>query len=102
MNSVITSKNNTLIASISGDVDIFHEDALKQIERDAEAVPNFVVDAEKLHYTDTVFLRFLLRIRSQPNKGTRDSVRIVHATRQLRRVLEVTGLTKMFTLEQHA
>lgn len=102
MDSVITSTSNTLVARISGDVDIFNEDALKQIERYAEPVPTVVVDTEKLHYTDTAFLRFLLRIRSQPNKGTRDSVRIIHPTRQLRRVLEVTGLTNMFTLEQRA
>ena len=87
------------VIRISGDVDIFSEDALKQIERQLEASPNVVIDAENMRYVDTAFLRFLLRVRNHPNKGTRSSVRIVHPTRQLRRVMEVTGLSRVFTLE---
>ncbi len=102
MNSVVTSAIETPVVRISGDVDVFSEDALKQLERELEATPNVVIDVENMRYVDTAFLRFLLRVRQQPNKGERSSVRILHATRQLRRVMEVTGLSRVFTLETRA
>jgi anti-anti-sigma factor len=99
MNSVLTSTIDTPVIHISGDVDVFSDEALKRIERQVEATPNVVIDVENMRYVDTAFLRFLLRVRQQPNKGTRTSVRIVHATPQLRRVMDVTGLSRVFMLE---
>jgi anti-anti-sigma factor len=100
MNSVLTSATETPVVRISGDVDIFSDGTLKQIERNVETTANVVFDVEDMRYVDTTFLRFLLRVRQQPNKGTRSSVRIVHATPQLRRVMEVTGLSRVFTLDE--
>jgi anti-anti-sigma factor len=99
MNSVLTPAIETSVVRISGDVDIFNDAELRQIERQVETTPNVVFDVENMRYVDTTFLRFLLRVREQPNKGTRSSVRLLRATSQFRRVLEVTGLSRVFTLD---
>jgi anti-anti-sigma factor len=99
MNSVLTSTSDTSIIRISGDVDISNEDALKRIERDVAESPNVVLDVKDLGYVDTTFLRFLLRVKHQPNKGTRESLTIRHPGPQLRRIFEITGLIKVFTVD---
>jgi anti-anti-sigma regulatory factor len=58
-----------------------------------------VIDVKDLDYVDTTFLRFLLSVKHQPNKGAWESIAIRHAGRHLRRLLEVTGLIKVFKVE---
>jgi anti-sigma B factor antagonist len=98
---VLTSTTDSCIVRISGEVDISSETALERIEEEVAPASRVVIDASNLKYADTAFLRFLIRVSKQPNKG-RDSVRVVGATRQLRRVFEVTGLSTLFSVQERA
>lgn len=84
------------VLRISGEVDMSDAENLKRIEREVGDRPNIIVNAEGLRYVDTTFLRFLLRLREHKNSTQRRSVRVVGASRGLRRVLEITGLSRYF------
>lgn len=98
MHSALQDEENTCYVSISGDVGLSDEAALKRIEASVRAAPQIAVDVGELKYADTTFLRFLLRLKSQPNKTARDAIRLVRASRRLQRLLEVTGLLRAFQL----
>lgn len=83
------------VLHFSGEVDMTDAGNLKEVQREVQD-SHVIVDVEGLRYADTTFLRFLLRLREQV-KSTRDgSVRVVGANRTVRRVLEVTGLSRYF------
>lgn len=86
------------VIHISGDVDYNRAPELAQIENELAGSSNVVLDVGDVKYVDTTFLRFLLRLRTHSNKSTRESVRLMRATRRLRRLLEVTGLSRTFAL----
>jgi anti-anti-sigma factor len=98
MNNAIDSESHIRVIRISGDVDILRAPELAELENELSAESNVILDVGDLKYADTTFLRFLLRLRAQSNKSGRDSIRLVRATRRLQRLLEVTGLDRMFAV----
>lgn len=82
---------------ICGDVDVTCLTQLAELENELIEPAHVVLDVEDLRYADTSFLRFLLRLRTHENKHERGSVRLVHVHRRLHRLLEITGLTRVFT-----
>jgi anti-anti-sigma factor len=54
------------------------------------------MDVADLEYADTSFLRFLLRLKKHENKANPNAIRLVRVNRRLRRLLEITGLSRVF------
>lgn len=82
---------------IAGEVDISCAPLLKWLERCLTGRTAVTVDVAGVRYADTTFLRFLLRLRgSATNAPLRRRVRLVGVTQNLRRVLEITGLIRVF------
>lgn len=98
MQTITVTQEQPRVVHISGDVDWVRATELAQLEKELADSSNVVLDVGDVKYVDTTFLRFLLRLRTHANKSTRDSVRLIRATRRLRRLLEVTGLTRTFAL----
>ncbi len=85
------------VARICGDVDVTCLTQLTELENALIEPARVVIDVEDLRYADTSFLRFLLRLRTHENKRERGSVRLVHVHQRLHRLLEITGLIRVFT-----
>jgi anti-anti-sigma factor len=77
------------VLRFSGEVDMTDAADLKQLERETHD-SNVIVDVANLRYADTTFLRFLIRLRRH------GSVRLIGANQTVRRVLDVTGLSRYF------
>jgi anti-anti-sigma factor len=90
------STNAACVLRFAGDVDMTDKKALERLEDELRDPCDIIVDVESLRYADTTFLRFLVRLRSQIKSARRGSVRLVGANRNLRRVLDVTGLSALF------
>jgi anti-anti-sigma factor len=84
------------IVRIGGDVDLSCMPALAELEKKLVAPSAVVMDVADLEYADTSFLRFLLRLKKHENKAQRDAIRLVRVNRRLRRLLEITGLSRVF------
>jgi anti-sigma B factor antagonist len=87
------------VVTISGDVDVTSAEALAGIQKELAPSSRVVVDVADLEYADTSFLRFLLHLKKHENKSERDAIRLVHVSRRLRRLLEITGLSRVFACE---
>lgn len=85
---------------VFGEVDITCVKTLERLERELKQANKIVLDVGGLDYFDTTFLRFLLRVRSQENKESRDAMRLIGVKPMMRRVLEVTGLGRVFAYDR--
>ena len=90
------------VLTISGDVDISCTQTLKLLERQLAQSERVVVDVGALRYADTTFLRFLLQLRKRESALDDGGLQLVGVRSQLRRVLEVTGLSRLFVTEPAA
>ncbi len=90
-----TKEGDTLIASISGDVDLHCWSTLEEwSERLQSHRGPVVLDASEVTFCDSIMLRFLLRLREKvPHFCLRDP------SDDLRVVLESAGLMEAFRLE---
>jgi len=87
------------VLTIHGDVDVTCMPALAELEKTLAPPCAVVVDVADLRYADTSFLRFLLRLKKHQNKSKPGAIRLVRVNRRLRRLLEITGLARVFTYE---
>jgi len=90
------------VLTISGDVDVTCTEALAGIQKELAPSSRVVIDVADLEYADTSFLRFLLHLKKHENKSERDAIRLVHVSRRLRRLLEITGLGRVFACDDMA
>lgn len=98
MQSAMDLQDEPRVVHIKGDIDLVRAPELEKLANELASSSNVVLDVGDVQYVDTTFLRFLLRLRAQENKTSRESIRLVGATRRLRRLLDVTGLTRSFAL----
>jgi anti-anti-sigma factor len=87
------------LVRISGEVGPASSPELAELEVDLDSQPSVVVDVSELEYVDPVFLRFLLRLKKQPNKAQRKAIRLVGVSPRMSRLLEATGLSSLFMCE---
>jgi anti-anti-sigma factor len=87
------------IVRFCGDVDLTCAPALGDLAQELSQRPRVIVDVAKLEYADTTFLRFLLSLRRQENKSDREAIRLTRVSRRLRRLLEITGLIRVFACD---
>ena len=99
MNWVKSSLPGGCLVRITGDIDLTSAPELATLEMELEGAAQVVLDVAGLDYSDTTFLRFLLRLRAHANKTEHAAVRLVGVRRNLQRVLDVTGLSRVFAYE---
>jgi anti-anti-sigma factor len=58
-----------------------------------------ILDVSKVQYFDTTFLRFLANLGRHAKKAQQANVKLLGVTPHLRRVLEITGLIRVFDAE---
>jgi anti-anti-sigma factor len=85
---------NAVVVALHGDIDISAEPQLKRLASATSSSAIMIVDVADLNFVDTTFLRFLLDLKRQ-REQTGD-VRLVHPSRRIRRLLEITGLVRVF------
>jgi anti-anti-sigma factor len=84
---------------IAGSADLTSAPALEQLEKQLRNRKNIVINVEKLEFADTTFLRFLIRLRKLPREKRRPTIKLVGVGKHLERVLQITGLSKVFVYE---
>lgn len=81
---------------MAGDVDISCKLALQTLESQLAGSERVVVNVSGVRYSDTTFLHFLLKVRKRPTAPGGAQLTLVGVNPQLRRVLEATGLQRLF------
>ena len=85
---------------LAGYADLSSASVLASLESQLREETSIVLHVAELEFADTTFLRFLLRLRSL--SGQSRSVTLVGVTSRLMRILEVTGLSRIFPYEPAA
>jgi anti-anti-sigma factor len=93
---VRTDPSGVPIISVSGDLDISNADRLgaKVAEVAARRPPRLVFDLGRLRFMDSAGIAVLLVAAEKV-----EAVHVRNPTRAVRRVLELTGLTQVLTIE---
>jgi anti-anti-sigma factor len=95
----LLSPNEAVIA-LSGDLDISRTSELARLEKTLEEPESVVFDLSNVDYVDTTFLRFLMAVKRHANKTQSTAIKIVGTNPRVRRVFEVTGLTRTFNIDK--
>lgn len=93
------SAHAEVLLRMRGDIDLSCASQLNSLARALARKDRLVIDVADVGFADTTFLRFLMQLRHGGTKTSQPRpVRLVGATGQLRRILEVTGLSKVFAI----
>jgi anti-anti-sigma factor len=84
---------------IAGSADLTSAPALEQLEKQLRDRSNIIINVAKLEFADTTFLRFLIRLRTRAREQGHINVKLIGVGKHLQRVLEITGLSKLFSYE---
>ncbi len=84
---------------MSGEIDLTCAAKLSRLEKSLKDPDCVVIDLSSAQYVDTTFLRFLMRLKRHSNKVDRAAVKIVGVDRRMRRIFEITGLSRIFEVE---
>ena len=82
--------------TLSGDIDLASAGALSRLEKQLLGRENIVFDVAGLEHVDSTFLRFLVNLKKHVAKDRSATVELVGVKPQLRRILEITGLSRSF------
>src|ERR1700758_1109946 len=88
---------NESAIELSGDID-----SASPLEKKLNGRENIVFDVAGVEHVDTTFLRFLVRLKEHAAKEHCATAELVGVTPKLHRILEVTGLARMFPLPPRA
>jgi anti-anti-sigma factor len=91
--------DNESAIELSGDVDLTSSGILSLLEKKLHGREAIVFDVAGLEHVDSTFLRFLVRLKQHAAKGELATVTLIGVRPNLRRILEITGLARMFSLE---
>ncbi|HEX8805468.1 MAG TPA: STAS domain-containing protein [Candidatus Aquilonibacter sp.] len=80
--------------AVSGDVDLSSAYELSQLEKRLFGKETIVFDVGALSHVDSTFLRFLVELQAHRHTP----VKLVGVQPRLRRILEITGLSRAFVL----
>lgn len=87
------STDETIEASIAGCADLVSAPFLEQLVAELHAYSRVILDVSGLDVADATFLRFLFSLRRPGQRA----VRVLGARKQLKRLLDTTGLGALFT-----
>jgi anti-anti-sigma factor len=83
--------------SLHGDYDISSREALRRLLRPAEYATEAVIDVSGVTYAGTTLLNALISLRKAMRMhGKTGIVRLIGSSPQLRRVLQITRLDRVF------
>ena len=99
MLSQSTIPESDTVIELSGDIDMLCGQQLSKLEKRLSKRDCVVIDVSQVEHVDTTFLRFLRRLKDQPNKKQRSAIKIVGLSKHLRRIFEITGFSSVFELE---
>lgn len=85
---------------LSGDIDLASSGTLSLLEKKLHGRENIVFDVRGLQHVDTTFLRFLVRLREHAVNEEFTAVELIGVKPNLRRILEITGLARMFAVQR--
>jgi anti-anti-sigma regulatory factor len=85
--------DETVEASIAGRADLVSAPFLEQLVAELQAYGRVVLDVSGLDVADATFLRFLFRLRRPGERA----VTVLGARKQLKRLLDTTGLGVLFS-----
>ena len=91
------AKRTASLIRFRGSIDIADKAMLANIAQVAGPSDVIIIDVNGLNYADTTFLRFLIGLKRGSTRRGIDAVRIVHAGKNVMRILQVTGLRSQFT-----
>ena len=82
-----------------GDIDMLSAARLAKLEKELADHECVIIDVSEVTHVNRTFLRFLRRLKDQPNKADRSAIKIVGLSRHMRRIFEITGLYTIFDFE---
>lgn len=86
-----------VVIALRGALDINARDALRRELSPAESAQEAVIDLSGVTYAGTTLLNALLRLRKRMRtRGGSGSIHLVGSSPQLRRVLTITNLDRVF------
>ena len=89
------TKGDTLIVKLAGEADLVGSSKLRQaLVRRLDGIHNIVFDLSELNFADSYFLRLLIKLRKR--LGGVSSVKLINTRPNIKRILELTGLDKVF------
>lgn len=89
------------VVRMIGCADISSARALASLEVELRDDSEVVLNVAAMEFSDTTFLRFLVRLRPFTHGENRRSVTLVGVSAQLQRALEITGLGRYFGYVRH-
>lgn len=84
------------VITLSGDIDLASAGALSLLKRKLQGRENIIFDVAGLKHVDSTFLRFLVELKRHAARERSATVELVGVTPRLRRILEITGLSRAF------
>jgi anti-anti-sigma factor len=95
----VHSENGAPLLKISGELDLASSPALEQeLERATSSAPSLVViDLRELNFMDSTGLSVLIRAHQQAQESGH-RLAIVNGSRQIRRLLSLTGVADRLTI----
>ena len=85
--------------TLAGSADLASWAAIRKLEKELRGYTGVILDVTDLEFADSTFFRFLLRLQSSSDASAQRDVRMVGVGRHLQRILEVTGLARMFSYD---
>lgn len=84
---------------LSGEIDVAYKEEFAKLLQPLETADVVILDFEAVSFFDSSAISCLIVLhRRVQNNGTKAAIRIVKPGSGIRRVLEVTGLTSLFSL----
>jgi stage II sporulation protein AA (anti-sigma F factor antagonist) len=97
--SSATQDAGRVVLAIAGDVDLAAEARFRaDVDRAWDGSTDLVVDCSQVDFLDSMGLRVLMRARQRAADNSR-AVIIAAPSEQVRRVLQLAGVAKLFTVE---
>lgn len=91
-------KNGTTVISVKGEVDMYNAPGLKEKVlslMEDDGVKLIILDLQEVEYIDSTGLGILIGFRRRMIEGGGE-MRVVIRSKRMKRLFEVTGLTKVF------
>jgi anti-anti-sigma factor len=102
MNQPAHSDNSTgsVVLRLSGEYDISRKDELNAALSAAYNATEAILDVRDVSYIDSTAIECLIRLRKRMSENGSSLIRLVGPTRQVRKVLQLTGLHQVFELSE--
>ena len=92
-------ENERLTVAIKGRVDTITAPELDEyLEKNTEGITELVLDLKDMIYTSSAGLRVI--IKTQKRMRRQGSMKLIHVTRDVMEIFDITGFTEVLTIEE--